>query len=54
MIGTQSLLCLVMGPMILSIVTQAIRNKGVRALIPPREGAVEWPDGEEGDVHGPP
>lgn len=30
---------------------QAIRNKGARALIPPREGAVEWPDDEEGAVH---
>lgn len=30
---------------------QAIRNKGARALIPPREGAVEWPDDKEGAIH---
>lgn len=30
---------------------QAIRNKGAEALIPPREGAAEWPDDEGGAVH---
>jgi len=30
---------------------QTIRNKGARALIPPREGAVEWPDDEKGEPH---
>nr|WP_198245141.1 IS5 family transposase [methane-oxidizing endosymbiont of Gigantopelta aegis] len=30
---------------------QAIRNKGADALIPPREGAVEWPSDEDGRTH---
>jgi hypothetical protein len=30
---------------------QAIRDKGAEALIPPREGAAEWPDDEGGVIH---
>ncbi len=30
---------------------QAIRDKGAEALIPPREGATEWPDDEGGVIH---
>lgn len=30
---------------------QAIKTRQAQALIPPREGAVEWPDQEEGSIH---
>jgi len=30
---------------------QTILNKGARALIPPREGGVKWPDDEKGEPH---
>ena len=30
---------------------EAIRKRGARALIPPREGALEWPDLADGQVH---